>query len=212
MRKEIIIFDLDGTLVDAYKAVASSLNFALKKTGFPAVDPAAIKRGVGWGDKNLIRRFVPLEYLDEALLIYRRHHKKALKTAKFLPGAKRVLGSLKKRGFRLAIASNRPALFTKIILKNLKIAPLFDVVLCADKVNRPKPAPDILREILKKFSVNPGAALYIGDMTIDVQTGKKAGVRTIAVLTGSSTRKEIAALKPFKIVNNIREILGITRS
>lgn len=204
---KLIIFDLDGTLVDAYKAVSRSLNYAFKKIGLPPVDDDIIKRSVGWGDRNLIQRFVPLSLTAKALSIYRRHHKKALKKGtKFLPGAKKILFGLKKRKYKLAIASNRPTLFTKIILKHLQADHLFDIILCADKVKHPKPAGDILSAILKKFKILPGETLYVGDMTIDVETAKNAGVKSVIVLTGSSQREEIVPLKPFKIIDRLADL------
>ncbi len=206
----LVIFDLDGTLVNAYKAVAQSVNFSLKKMGYPSLTDETIKRSVGWGDKNLISRFVTPTDVDGVLAIYRRHHKKSLKTGtKFLPGAKKLLFKLKKNGYRLAIASNRPSFYTKIILKHLNISSLFSCVICADQVKRGKPAGDILKEILKKLLLKPHEALYVGDMTIDVQAGQKAGIKTVAVVTGSSFRKEVVSFKPFKIINSIGAIEGV---
>ena len=204
---KLIIFDLDGTLVDAYQAVARSLNYAFQKVGLPALDDNTIKNNVGWGDRNLIRRFIAEEDLDKVLRIYRRHHKKALKTGtKFLPGAKKIVLDLERKGYKLAVASNRPTFFTQIILKHLKVMGCFDYVLCADKVQRPKPAGDMLKQILKKLSVSAKETLYIGDMTIDIQCGQAAGIRTVAVATGSSTPQEIRPLKPFKMIRRIHQL------
>lgn len=208
-----VIFDLDGTLVNAYQAVERSMNYALVKSGFPKVSALTIKRAVGWGDRHLIEGFVGKENAARVLGIYRRHHKKSLKTGvKFLPGAQQLLKEFDERGFILAIASNRPTKFTRIILRVLNIEHHFDYVLCGDKIERPKPYPDILRLILKKYGLYCRQALYVGDMTIDVQTGKSAGVRTVAVLTGSSTRSQIEALKPFKIIKRISGLRKIMAS
>ena len=201
---KLVIFDLDGTLVDAYKAVASSLNYTLGQLNRAPVDDEVIKRTVGWGDRHLIGAFVPENDLDKALSIYRWHHSRALKEGTvFLSGAKLLIDDLKARGYSLAVASNRPTRFTHIILKHLRVRDHFECVLCADKVVHPKPAPDILEAILKKFSLTPGEALYVGDMTIDVETGNKVGLRTVIVLTGSSTREEIAGYQPYKVIDHI---------
>lgn len=207
---KLVIFDLDGTLVDAYSGVASSLNYALTQLKYERIDDDTIKRTVGWGDRHLIAAFVAEDDVDKALSIFRQHHARALKEGTiFLPGAKQLLKKLKTEKYILAIASNRPIRFTHIILKHLRLQQTFDHVLCGDKVEHPKPAADILEQILKKFSVKPHEALYVGDMTIDVETGNKAGVKTIAVVTGSSTREEIAALKPFKIIGRVSDVSGI---
>ena len=208
-----VIFDLDGTLVNAYRAVAESMNFALKAGGFPAVSALTIKRSVGWGDRHLIEGFVGKKHAPKVLAAYRRHHKRSLETGvTFLPGAKKLLEELDREGYILAIATNRPARFTKIILKVLNIDGHFDHVLCADKIRRPKPAPDILRLILKKYRLSVHEAIYVGDMTIDVETGNRARVRTAAVLTGSSTHAEISALKPFAVIPRISHVKQIIRA
>lgn len=208
-----VIFDLDGTLVNAYRAVERSMNYALVRSGFPKVSPYTIKRSVGWGDRHLIEGFVGREHAPRVLEIYREHHQQSLKTGvKFLPGAARLLKDLDRQGYLLAIASNRPTKFTRIILKILDIEHHFDHVLCADKIERPKPHPDILRLILKKYKLRTHEALYVGDMTIDVQTGNSARVKTVAVLTGSSTREEISALKPFRIIPRISALTDIIKT
>ncbi len=207
---KLVIFDLDGTLVDAYKAVADSLNYSLTQVGCTPVDDEKIKRTVGWGDRHLVGTFVEENRLDQALSIFRQHHARALKAGtSFLPGARQLLDELKAKGYALAVASNRPTRFTHIILKHLKIQAAFDHVLCGDKVENPKPAADILEQTLAKFTLTPQEALYVGDMTIDVETGHKAGVRTVVVMTGSSTREEIACLKPFKVIDHVLETAAI---
>jgi len=207
-----VIFDLDGTLVDAYKAVERSMNYALSQAGFPKVSAYTIKRSVGWGDRHLIEGFVGQEHAPRVLDIYRRHHTESLKTGvKFLRGVQKILKELDREGYILAIASNRPARFTKIILKILKMDVYFDCVLCADKINRPKPYPDILKHILKKYKLNAKEALYVGDMAIDVKAGNSARVKTVAVLTGSSTREEISLLKPYEIIPGISFLKNVIK-
>lgn len=208
-----VIFDLDGTLVNAYPAVERSMNYALVKAGFPRVSAHIIKRSVGWGDKHLIEGFVGKKHAPRVLASYRSHHKESLKTGvTFLPGALQILKYLDRNGYLIAIASNRPTRFTRIILNVLKIENYFDYVLCGDRISRPKPYPDMLKLILKRFKLRNTDALYVGDMTIDVKTGNSARVKTVAVLTGSSTHSEIRALKPFKIIKRISLLRKVIES
>lgn len=207
---ELIIFDLDGTLIDAYRAVEQSLNYTMTRLGFPTLDAETIKRTVGWGDRHLVEKFSGKDRIAKAIVIYRRHHKDSLrKGTKLLPGARRILNYLKRRHYRLAVASNRPLRYSRIVLDILDIRKYFDYILCGDKIERPKPHPDILKLILKKFSLMPQQALYVGDMVIDIEAGKRAGIKTVAVLTGSSRKDEIVSCHPYKVVSQVYDVLKI---
>jgi HAD superfamily hydrolase (TIGR01509 family) len=152
-------------------------------------------------------QFVGEKLADQALKFYRPHHLKAIKTGvRFLPGARSFLKNAKSQGLMLALATNRPSMFTEEILKGLKIRLLFDCVLCADKAKRPKPHPDMLWEICRKLKVQRQEAWYVGDMTIDLNCGHKAGIKTIAVATGSSTKKELKELNPYRIIDTINQL------
>jgi phosphoglycolate phosphatase len=207
---KLIIFDLDGTLVDAYKAVADSVNNALASCGHAPVDEESIKRSVGWGEKALIEKLTGGVDAERVLSVYRVHHRTALKAGtKFLPGARQLIGELKSKGYRLAIASNRPSYFTQIILRHLAINRHFASVVCADDVPNPKPSADMLEAILRRLSLAKGEALYVGDMALDVQTGKRAGMVTVSVVTGSSSRQEIEREGPDFVIENIGLLRGV---
>ena len=204
MKIKLVVFDLDGTLINAYPAVSRSVNYTVQHFGFAPISHQKIKRSVGWGDRHLLQSFIGDADLDAALKVYRRHHALALrKDTKLLSGALKILQYLQANGFKIAVASNRPTKFSLIAIRYLKIEKFFDYVLCGDKVKRPKPAPDILKAILKKFSLKATQALYVGDMQIDIKTGHGARVKTVAVATGSNTPKELAALKPLAVIKNV---------
>lgn len=204
---KLVIFDLDGTLVDAYPAITSSVNHTLKSLGHPAADKSAIRKSVGWGDENLLKAFIPEKELKNALSVYRKDHAGSLlRGSRLLPGAGKVLSYLKKKGYLLGIASNRPTRFSMIIIRHLGLNKYFDLILCADKLKYIKPHPQILQKILKGLKVSPAEALYIGDMYIDVRTGKAACVRTIAVATGSSSLKELKRERPLRLIRKISSL------
>jgi len=207
---KLIIFDLDGTLVDAYPAIIRSFNYTMQKLNYPAQGNLVIRRAVGWGDENLLRPFLKVGDLRKGLLIYRRHHQNSLvRYSRLFPRAGAVLGYLKKKGCLLAVASNRPTKFSWILIHHLGLKKYFDYVLCADKLKHIKPHPEILKKIMQKFSVGPRQAVYIGDMAIDAQAGKRAGVKTIIVTTGSSQRQEIKKERPYRIFRRLTELLQI---
>lgn len=207
---KLVIFDLDGTLIDAYPAIIKSFNYTLKKLGYPSRNSRTIRKAVGWGDENLLRPFVQKKDLPLALSIYRRHHKTSLlKGSRLFPQVKKILAYLKNRGYYLAVASNRPTKFSRILIRHLDIAGYFDYFLCADKLKRGKPHPEILNKIRQKFSFRPQEAVYVGDMVIDAQAGERAGIKTIIVTTGSSTEKEIKKEKPYRVIRGIATITKI---
>jgi len=209
---KLVIFDLDGTLVNAYPAVSQSVNYTLNALGFAPRSHAEIKRSVGGGDRRLMVHFVGEKLADQAIVIYRPHHTKALQAkgaVRLLPGALGILKFLKGKGYKLAIASNRPTKFTRIILKVLGILPFFDVVLCADRAGKPKPHPDILWTIARRLSLARAEVLYVGDMIIDVDCAHRAGIRAVAAATGSSSKKELKSLKPWRIIGKMIELKSI---
>ena len=207
---KLIIFDLDGTLINAYPAIISSFNYTLRKFGYPAQTAAAIRRAVGWGDENLLRPFIKRKDLKCALFTYRRHHQTALiKKSCLFRGADKALSNLKNKGYKLAVASNRPTRFSWILIRHLKIKRYFQYVLCADRLAHRKPHPEILNRITQRFSVKPNQAIYVGDMAIDAQAGRRAKVKTIIVTTGSSTRDEVKKERPWRIISKITGLLRI---
>lgn len=194
---ELVIFDLDGTLVDAYQAITDSINHMLKVMGLPGQTHRRVKRSVGLGVHRLIRCFVEESQAAEALDIFRKHHDVRLRQEiKLLPGVRTLLPFLKDQGCSLAVASNRPTPFCQLILKELRMDHYFDHVICADAVRRAKPYPDMLKVILRKSRVEPARAIYVGDMVVDICCGQRAGVFVVGVSTGSCTRREILEARP----------------
>lgn len=209
----LLVFDLDGTLVNAYPAVVRSVNFTLKELGFPVKTAYAIKRAVGWGDRQLMAQFVGEKLADRAIRLYRPHHAHSLKDGvRFLPGAKALLNWASARGFKIAIATNRPHVFTHIILRGLEAEGYFDAVRCADRAKRPKPYPDMLLDLCRRFKVQKSEVLFIGDMGIDINCGKNALIRTVAVATGSNTKKELKQLKPYRIIDKLSQLKQVITS
>jgi phosphoglycolate phosphatase len=196
----LVIFDLDGTLIDAYAAITASFNYTMTALGYPCKSERLIKRAVGWGDRNLLRPFVRAKDLDAALTRYRRHHRRSLvQKSRLYPRVKSLLRYLKRRGLLVAVATNRPTKFSLILLRHLRIETYFDSIVCGDAIAHIKPHPQILNVIMRRLKVKPAETMFVGDMYIDVQTGKRARVFTVALTTGSSSRRELRLEQPDRI-------------
>ncbi len=205
---KLVIFDLDGTLINAYAAICSSFNYVMRKLGLKPKSSSFIRRQVGWGDTNLLKSSVPELDLERSLRLYRNHHKLSLlRQSRLYPYVKELLQQLKNQGCKLAVASNRPSRFSFILLKHLRISGFFDYVLCADKLKHGKPDPEILNKIIRSFSIKKSQVLYVGDMVIDAQAGRRAGVKTIIVTSGSSSIAEIRKEHPFKVIPGVRKLI-----
>jgi phosphoglycolate phosphatase len=207
---KLIIFDLDGTLVDAYAAISESFNYVMRRLKLKPQSVNIIRRLVGWGDINLLKPYVPPSNLEHALTLYRTHHKYSLlKHAHLYPHVRRLLKRLKDKGYSLAVASNRPSKFSQILLKHLEIGVFFDYVLCADQSRHGKPHPEMLNTIVKRFAVKKAQALYVGDMVIDAQAGRRAKINTVIVTSGSSGKLEIKRERPFRVISTIGRLYSL---
>lgn len=202
-----IAFDLDGTLINAYPAVEESINFLMKRFGLPVIDGDVIKRTVGLGDRNLVEAFVGSGHIEEAMPVYREYHAQALlRGSSFLPGARQTLEDLKAQGYRLGIASNRPKRFSLIVMEHLGMVHFFDRILCGDELERAKPHPDILLQLMREWNLSNEEMLFVGDMDVDVQTAKNAKVPMVAVLTGSCSEEDLRANGADMILNDVAEL------
>lgn len=208
--KKIFIFDLDGTLADAYRAIEKSLNFTRRRLGLSSVSYLEAKKKVGRGDRVFMETFFPKKNFKAALAMYRAHHRQALvRHSRLKFSVKKVLYALKKKNKILAIASNRPHAFTEIILKARGINTCFDMVLCADDIRSNKPHPKILYAILKKFKLKKEDAVFVGDMDIDLETAYRAGIDAVFIRGGSSSLAAVKKYKNKKVISSLRELLDL---
>ena len=207
--KQISIFDLDGTLIDAYSLIYISLNFARRKLGYNELDYHLVKKSVGGGDIGLIKQFFKKEDRDNALKIYRETQKQYInkENVKLQKGAKEILLLLKEKKIKITIATNRNKFAANLILEKLNITNYFDLIFTSDDVKEKKPSPEIIEKIYEKFNCSKEECFYVGDMDIDLKTGLNAGVDTYIVLTGSSTLDEI--LKVEKEANVFSDLIEL---
>lgn len=205
-----VVFDLDGTLVDAYAAIHESLGVVLAAFGRPPVTRDETRRRVGHGLEVLIAEAVGGENVTEGVRLFReRYEKVGLSSTRLLPGAEGVTRTLFESGIRLAIASNKPERFTRPLLAGFGISGRFDFVAGPDGGFPPKPAPHMVFMALSAMAVPGKDAVFVGDMPVDVATARAAELSIIALPTGSATRKELEACSPDAIVENLEALLPL---
>jgi phosphoglycolate phosphatase len=202
-----VLFDFDGTLADSYNAITASTNHVRAANGLPALTEAEIRRHVGSGLEKLLADLLPGTDPARNVALYREHHASVMRDhTRLMPGAREAVVALKRAGRRLAVCSNKKVEFTRALLDSLGLAAFFDVVLGPNDVPHPKPAPDMLLAALRRLGAAPGEALYVGDMDLDVQTARAAGVAVWVVPTGSADRPTLEAARPDRLIDGLDEL------
>ncbi|MBD3245862.1 MAG: HAD-IA family hydrolase [Candidatus Omnitrophica bacterium] len=209
--KEAFIFDLDGTLVNAYQAVQKSLNATRQQFGHPRVSLQEVVRKVGRGDEKFIRIFFPRREVRDALAYYRKRHETDVKShSRLMRHARWILYFLKRKKKKLAVASNRPSRFTSFLVRKFDLEKYFDQILCADQVQSLKPDPKILRELMRRLKIEDAAGcVFVGDMDIDMETARRAKMDAVFVKGGSTPVRQVKKYRNIYIVSDLKEMGGM---
>lgn len=204
-----VLFDFDGTLADSYASITASVNHVRALYGLPPLGEPEVRRHVGRAAGYLLQHTVPAGSLEDNMATYRAHHPSVLRSGtRLLPGAAECLRALHERGLLLGICSNKPVHFTHQLIDYLGIASYLNVVLGPEDVPRPKPAPDMLRVALTRLNVTADQALYVGDMGVDIQTARAAGVSVWVVPTGSDEIETLRQAHPDRLLRDLGELIG----
>jgi phosphoglycolate phosphatase len=146
--------------------------------------------------------------IAETLPQYRAHHPSVMRRmTRLLPGAATAICGLRRAGIRLGVCSNKPAFFTRQLLGFLELANDIEVVVGPEDVPRPKPAPEMLLLALKRLQVAAAATLYVGDMVVDIECARAAGLPVWVVPTGSQALAELERAGPDAILADLHELL-----
>lgn len=189
-----LIFDLDGTLVDSYEAIAASLNHARVAFDLDPLPTDDVRRAVGHGLEALVADLVGASHVDDAVRLFRERYAEVfLEHTTLLPGVRETLGELARRGFGITVASNKPARFGEPILQHLGLLPFVTQVEGPDRAGSTKPEPTMLRRCLQAMRIDRTEGAYVGDMVLDVESAARAGLPAVLVCGGSSTEDELRA-------------------
>lgn len=188
MKKELILFDLDGTILNTLEDLADSVNFALAANDFPKRTKEEIRRFLGNGVRKLVERSLPQNSEetvgDKVFEAFREHYKEhcADKTRPY-DGIPELLDSLKEKGYHLAVVSNKADFAVKKLCETY-FSGKFEYTVGERAGIRRKPYPDSVLEVLDRLRIKKEDALYIGDSEVDIQTAKNSGIEMICVEWG----------------------------
>jgi phosphoglycolate phosphatase len=188
----LVVFDLDGTLVDSSRDLATSVNAALQRVapGTPELGEDLVRSFIGSGARVLIARSLARTGLphpvEEVLPVFlEEYRRRLLESTRLYPGAVEALDRL--RGRRLAVLTNKPGDMSRTILDGLGVADRFFRIYGGGDLDTRKPDPAGLARLAAEAGVPPGETLMVGDSAIDVRTGRAAGTLTAGVTYGFDT-------------------------
>lgn len=185
-----VIFDLDGTLLDTLQDITDNLNIMLDQFNYPQVTLKETRLRVGSGARNLVKASLPQDLtesqIDECLAVYNRCYTASVSPkTKLFDGIDVVLLTLKERGYKLAILTNKPQPTTETVYREHLEKFKFDYVFGSQPGFKHKPDPESTKFVLQKLGVeNPNDAYFVGDGETDVMTSINANTKGIAVLWG----------------------------
>lgn len=205
------LFDFDGTLADSFAAITASTNFVRTSYGLPELPEAVVRQHVGLGLPVLMEHLVPNAPTAEAVARYRGHHPQVMVAGtRLMPDVAQTVAGLHRRGVRMAVCSNKRVEFTRTLVGVLGLGPFFAAVLGPDDVGgRAKPDPAMLLEGLTRVGVSPAEAVYVGDMDVDVQTAKAAGVPVWLVLGGATSPESAVEAGPDRVLSGFKDLLRL---
>jgi phosphoglycolate phosphatase-like HAD superfamily hydrolase len=207
MRFRTILFDLDGTLLDHLPAIHRSYAHTLPQLGLPAPTREQVRRAIGGGLANAMRRFVGEADLPRALRIYRAHWDRTmLEGVALMPGAAELLRALRARGCTLGVLTNKHGPSSRAVCRHLGIAALFGVIAGAEDTPWLKPDPRLTAHVLAALDARPAGACLIGDSPFDAETARHGGLPAYLVTTGTHGRAELRAAGAEHVYRNLRAL------
>jgi phosphoglycolate phosphatase len=203
-----ILFGLDGTLLDSYDAIAESLNLARSFFGLPPYARTEVVKMVGHGLENLMEKALGPEHAAAGVRIFRERYREiSLTGSRLLPGVEPTLRTLRERRYLLAVITNKPASFSRRILDHLGVGDFIPVLYGPD-LAPPKPDPAMALRAIADLGCSPREAILVGDMLVDLETARSAGIPFYAVATGSDSREDLAAAGPDRLLDRLEELLS----
>ena len=215
----MVVFDLDGTLVDTAPDLINALNFILAREGLAPVPLHAARNMIGAGARKLIERGLEAEgrnvsvaelahLTEDFIAVYAEHIADASRP---FDGLEAALDDLAADGYRLAVCTNKLEWLSKRLLDQLNLSGRFAAICGADTFGVAKPDPAILRQTVARAGGELASAIMVGDAGTDVGVARRAGVPVIGVSFGY-TEVPIADLKPDRVIHHMSELKAAIES
>ena len=207
---QLVIFDLDGTLVNTLDDISASVNYTLERFGRMPLSADTVRQYVGDGIETLMTRAFggEKEHAREAVAVYKDHHRIHLTDRSFLyPGVSDTLEIFVR--VPMAVISNKTREFVVPLLERLDVARYFKYVIGADDGLALKPAPDAVLKVLAASGAQRDATVIVGDGTTDIKAGKAAGILTCAVTYGFRSERELRAAGPDYMISRLQDLTNL---
>lgn len=221
MALELIVFDLDGTLIDSAPDLVEAVNHALTKLNKPTHSQTTIQQWIGNGADVLVKRSLVGDWhvqsepedFEVAFALFKTYYAAHdWVYSRLYEGTIETLQALKNMGFTLTCITNKTSPFTNPLMKTAGLTPYFDFIASGDTFAKMKPDPLPLLETAKRFNVKPENALMIGDSINDITAGERAGFKTLAVSYGYSGQYSMTDLNADYTVSSMSEIVDLIAS
>jgi len=206
-RFSTLLFDLDGTLVDAFTTIQRSLAHTLTQFGRPAPTMDEVHGAVGGGLANAMGKFLPPDQVPAAVKIHSAYTQKILlEDVKLMPGAAELLKAQHARGVKLAVYTNKHADNARRICAHLGVAPLLDGVFGAGDTPWLKPQREFSDHVLRTLGADAATTLLIGDSPFDVETAHNGGFACWCVTTGTHDAAELREAGADEILSGLPQV------
>ena len=220
-KPEMVLIDVDGTLVDSVPDLAYCVDEMMKALDMPTHGEAKVRNWVGNGVERLTRRALigqldgePDEALFEKAypIFLDLYAENTSKRSCLYPGVEEGLAYLEKEGYKLGCVTNKASQFTIPLLKDLGAHDHFEIIICGDTLEKKKPDPMPLLHAAEFFAVQPENAMMLGDSISDVKASRAAGFQIVCMSYGYNHGDDIRDASPDAVIDSMAELPGILGS
>jgi phosphoglycolate phosphatase len=218
---DLIMFDLDGTLVQTAPEIFDAVNDTLRYFNMTEVTQQQVNDWIGHGTRELLIQALAYsgkvpdstvrasDSLKLSVSRFDTHYQQRCGTrSQLYPQVRETLTALREQGVKLAVVTNKEGRYTDTVLNAHRLTPLLDAVVSGDSFPAKKPDPTGVQSCLCRFGVSPERALFVGDSSIDVATARNAGVRVWALPYGYNMGQPIEACAPDRVIPDCSALLN----